>query len=163
MNKNAIDASLFVLAVCLAVGAVHRARPIVPVEVRVPVPPAAARSPAPMRPIATSTAVAAIVEGNPFRLSRRPALIRVGQPIVAGLPTAVAPPPKVRPAMSVRAITGGPPWSALVEGLPQMNGATIVREGWQQGELTITSISRDTVVVAGRDTVWKLTMKRENP
>jgi len=54
----------------------------------------------------------------------------------------------------------GPPWQAVLEGIPGKQGSVVVRVGDVFGELRIRSIRRDTVVVQGADTTWKLTVRR---
>jgi hypothetical protein len=59
-------------------------------------------------------------------------------------------------------VTGifGPPWQAVVEGIPGREGGVVVREGEVLGELRVRSIKRDTVVVVGFDTTWALAVRR---
>jgi hypothetical protein len=65
-----------------------------------------------------------------------------------------------RPSMVLRAIAGGPPWQALIEGLGPPSGATLVRPGMVVDRVAVRSISRDTVVLRGLDTTWVLTFAR---
>jgi hypothetical protein len=67
-------------------------------------------------------------------------------------------PPK--PRLVLRGILGGPPWDALIEGIPGREGSAVVRTGDKLAGLLIRSVRRDTVVVRGADTTWKLTMGR---
>lgn len=158
MNRNLLDGLLIALTLGGIALTVRRAGPVNVAAAVVSVPPAVSQT-ATSHTSATS-AGASVVETDPFRLSRKPALIRVGQPITVSYGTPSGPPPKLRPVMTVKAIVGGPPWSALVDGLPQTTGSTVVREGVKFGEVTIRAISRDTVVIASADTVWNLTVKR---
>jgi hypothetical protein len=100
-----------------------------------------------------------VVERNPFRLDRRPATVAFGA--MAGMTEmeAYADPEPEHPAPVVRGIVGGPPWEALLEGIPGRDGSLLVRPGDVLGELRVRSISRDTVVVQGTDITWKLTLK----
>jgi hypothetical protein len=92
---------------------------------------------------------------NPFRLDRSPA------PVMAttSVELASAPPPPVRPPLAVSGLVG-PPWAAVLEGVPGREEGAVVRGGEQLGELTVRSVSATTVVVVGPDTTWRLTMRR---
>jgi hypothetical protein len=128
-------------------------------------PPAAARplpaAPAEPRRLASDSiaqAVAHVVANDPFRLSRQPATVAYS-PALEGL----APPPVVRPPRPVlvlRGIVGGPPWSAILEGLPGRDGSTLVRRGDTVGTVRVRAVGRDTVIIQGADTTWRLTVKR---
>jgi hypothetical protein len=105
-------------------------------------------------------AAANAVANDPFRLANRPSGVRYdarteGAP--GGAPF-VAPP--VRPQFVVKAIVGGPPWQAVVDGIPGQPAGTIVRGGVTFDKLTVRSVGRDTVVIAAPDTTWKLTLAR---
>lgn len=99
----------------------------------------------------------ALVARDPFRLERKPS----GVPFtlaVESAPSAVARPP--RPALAVSGIIGGPPWEALLEGVPGRQGSALVRRGDTLGGFRVRSISKDTVKVSGLDTTWTLTIRR---
>jgi hypothetical protein len=104
----------------------------------------------------TST-VDSVVAQNPFRLSRSPAEV----PYTPQAEGAAPPPPQVaRPSPIVSGIIGGPPWEAVVDGLPGRQGPTLVRVGDKFDRLTVRRITRDTVYIAGRDTAWALAVRR---
>jgi hypothetical protein len=111
-----------------------------------------------------SAAAGAAVERNPFRLERRPAAAAFGsQPEPEfGIEYHPEPEPE-RPVLVLRGIVGGPPWEALLEGIPDRQGSLLVRSGDVVGELRVRSIGRDTVVVQDADTTWRLTLKTEWP
>ena len=96
-----------------------------------------------------------IASRNPFRLDRRPAMVRFG-----AAPQPTRPGSTPRPLALVLTGTFGPPWQGVIEGIPGKQGPVLVREGEAFGELRIRSVRRDTVVVQGADTVWKLTVRR---
>lgn len=98
-----------------------------------------------------------IVASDPFRLVRRPSPIAY-RPELEGI--AVAPPAPPKPPLMLAGTLGGPPWQAILEGVPGRDGALVVKTGDRVGDLTIRAVHRDTVVVAGLDTVWKLTVRR---
>lgn len=102
-------------------------------------------------------AAVALAEADPFRVTRRPSPIAY-QPALEGAP---APPPRPpRPALSVSGIIGGPPWSAVLEGVPGRDGGTVVHQGDTLGELKVRVVKRDTVVIIGMDTTWRMIVRR---
>lgn len=98
------------------------------------------------------------VRTDPFRLSNTPASVSFASTLVAPQPGAPPPPPKIRPTLVVRAIIGGPPWSAVVDGIPGQPAGLVISPGATYDKLHISAIGRDTVIIAGPDTTWKLTM-----
>jgi hypothetical protein len=54
----------------------------------------------------------------------------------------------------------GPPWQALIEGIPGHPGAVVLRQGQRIEDMRVISITRDRAVVQGADTTWRLTLKR---
>lgn len=100
-----------------------------------------------------------VIEANPFRLSRRPPAVAYraqleGVPISP--PIAKAP----KPLLALAGIVGGPPWQALIDGLPGRTGIVVVRSGESIGDLRIRSVRHDAVIVADADTTWHLTVRR---
>ena len=161
MNSRLIDTALATLIVAFGGVAIRRSLPTESAIAAVPVPPVVAPRVSALDPDTLASAARRVVEANPFRVNRVPALIRIGRPIdLTAQPRTAPAPARVRPPLGVKAIVGGPPWTALLEGVPGATGATVVREGAKHGELTVLAISRDTVTVSAPDTVWKLTIKR---
>lgn len=105
-----------------------------------------------------AAASAAIAGGDPFRLDRVPAPLTPGAPAVDPA-QAYTPPPPPRPAFAVTGIVG-PPWRALLEGVPGQEGALLVEAGTRLGEFRIRSVTQTQVVVAGADTVWRLSVRK---
>ena len=151
-----LDAGCILLAALVFIVSVQRSRAIVATD-----------PPEPMRRLGRVTspptvaeadslddAAATVVANDPFRLSNKPATVRF-----ASTALGVAPIPQVRPQFALRAIVGGPPWSAIVEGIPGQAGGVVVSAGLAFDMVRIRSITRDTVVVQASDTTWKLTMK----
>ena len=58
--------------------------------------------------------------------------------------------------MTLKAIAGGPPWQALIEGIPGQSQAVLVQSGTVLDHLSIRAITRDGVIVRGPDTTWVL-------
>ncbi len=118
---------------------------------------------APMRvPALTPRLLRAAAEtttaNDPFRLSNTPPDINA-----TARNARAAPSRQPHPTLVLKAITGGPPWQALVAGMPGQNGDALVAPGAAYGALTVQSITRDTVIVRAQDTTWILSLKRSAP
>jgi len=98
-----------------------------------------------------------VAANDPFRVARRPSPVAY-RPELEGAPPPPPAPPK--PPLSVSGIIGGPPWQAVLEGMPGRDGPLVVSAGDRIGDLTIRSVRRDTVVVSSSDTTWKLSVRR---
>jgi hypothetical protein len=103
-------------------------------------------------------AVAYVVANDPFRLSRHPASAAYSPALEGLAPPPVARPP--RPNLVLRGIVGGPPWSAILDGVPGRDGNVIMRRGDSLGTIVVRAVGRDTVIIKGADTTWRLTVKR---
>lgn len=103
--------------------------------------------------VAMAPRIDVVIQGNLFRPDRAPA-----PPEIKILPRVEPPAPRVesRPRLILRGILGGPPWTALIEGFPGRQGATVVREGDLISGFTIETIRRESVVVTRPDTSWTL-------
>lgn len=164
MTGARLDLALAVLAISLALVGVRRAGDTT-TPGRIPAP-VLTRAPAlPTVEDADSLAEfeALIVENDVFRLSNRPASVPFTlAPISDAFAARAAPPaPAPRPKLVLRAIMGGPPWLAVLDGLPGQEGSVTVREGATFEKLVVHSVGRDTVVVQSPDTTWKLTISRQ--
>lgn len=94
----------------------------------------------------------AIVQRDPFRLDRRPADVRFGTE-----PFRLVESPRLpRPPLRLTGILGGPPWRAILEGIPGRDGSLLVRAGDSTGPLRVQSVGRDSMVISGLDTTWIL-------
>jgi len=98
-------------------------------------------------------AAARVAETDPFRIERKPASIAY-RPDLEG----VAPPPKPgKPQLALVGLVGG---GALLDGVPGHPATAIVHVGDTLAGLRIRRIGRDTVVVTGADTTWRLTLRQ---
>jgi hypothetical protein len=159
MIGRRVELGLWIVAISLTVVAGVRARhvgTISPASVSqsaLPALPAEMRE----RPEILVAAAEGVVANDPFRLDRRPSPVSYS-PTTESAP---APPPRPpRPALAVTGIVGGPPWEALLEGLPGREGSVLVRRGDTVSGLRIRSITKDTVRISGMDTTWKLAVRR---
>lgn len=93
---------------------------------------------------------------TPFRASGQPPLVRFGA-------VAVAPesdqPAAVKPAPVLTGILWGSEPAAILEGLPGMEAAALVRSGDRIGPLRVRRITRDRVELVGMDTTWVLRVR----
>ena len=99
--------------------------------------------------------VGAIVSRDPFRIGRRPALPAYDpQRLVEQL----APPPPKPTLILVGVMTGSEP-SAVIEGLPGVEGSRVVRVGDVIAGLQVKKITDGRVVITGMDTTWVLEVR----
>jgi hypothetical protein len=99
------------------------------------------------------------VTNDPFRLANVPAAIRfdpnndtnAGPSIAVSLPA--------RPVMTLKAIVGGPPWQAVIDGIPGQPPGAVVRAGSAFDKLVARAVTRDSVVIQGFDTTWVLSFR----
>ena len=115
------------------------------------------RDPAPAPPFTKDSVPGAIVTHDPFRVARHPAAVPY-DPLRVGQPPA---PVLTKPMLGLVGIVwdGGADPTALVEGLPGVDGPRVVRGGEAIGALRVRRIARDRVVIVGLDTVWVLTVR----
>lgn len=154
-----LDPRIPLLAIgALGLAAVARiiGAPLVPVELHSSdgIPPAATPKDS-ARPLMARDAVTAIVDRDPFRIGRLPA-ITAYDPIRLAQPTA---PPAPRPQLMLVGIIDGAEPSAVVEGFPGLEGARVVRVGEVVDGLRVKAISGGRVTIVGMDTTWVLEIK----
>src|SRR5256885_10020932 len=157
MSTAQVNAALVVIgSVGLALGVRLVASPLMRVVVPPRIGTTSTATTLPPRAQADSL-VAVLVGKDPFRVTRRAAAvsydpIRVAQP-------ATSPPPK--PALALLGIVwdSGRDPTALVEGLPGVDGPRPVRSGETIGGLRVKTIKLDRVLITGLDTTWTLTVR----
>lgn len=121
--------------------------------------PAAPALPSFIAPESLTSAVRRIAQHDPFRIDHRPASVSYRPELETTAPASpVSPPP--RPVLVLAGTVGGPPWAALVEGIPGREGAVLVRAGDVLGTITVRTVKRDTVTIQAQDTVWRLSLKK---
>lgn len=94
-----------------------------------------------------------------FRFDRKAARVRFNPSGPVGQPGVTPPPAPPRPAIRLVGIIGGPPWTALVEGVPGRESGVLLRVGETSGGIRVTSLAGDSGVFAGFDTVWVLRVR----
>jgi hypothetical protein len=101
----------------------------------------------------------AIVTNDPFRLSNSPASTRYDPAADGASAGSVAAIPQTRPTLVLKAIVGGPPWQAVIDGIPGQSPGTLARAGSKFDRLTVRAVTRDSVIVQGADTTWVLSFR----
>lgn len=107
----------------------------------------------------TSLASAAdtVIDNDPFRLDRAPADIGFGQDAVTA---PQSPPLQFRqPPPRLTAVLGGPPWRAVLEGVPGREGSVVVSPGDRVGPFAVLTISRTLLKLKEADTTWHLHLR----
>jgi len=99
--------------------------------------------------------VAVIVSRDPFRIGRRP-LLPAYDPM--RLTEQLAPPPP-KPTLILDGVVNGVDPSAVIEGLPGVEGSRVVRVGDVVAGLQVKRITDSRVVIAGMDTTWVLEVR----
>lgn len=93
-----------------------------------------------------------IIERDPFRMSRKPSPIaydplRVGEQME---------PPRPKPALSLLGLITGTEKTAVIRGLPGIEGPWVVREGDRIAGIVVKAISSNDIRLVGFDTTWVL-------
>lgn len=160
MKGRRLEATLWLLALTLVCWSAFRGSRLRPAAQATAVTlPGAAAIPAafPLERLFVAATTAA--ETDPFRLERHPSAVPY-KPGFEGAPPPPPPPRPPRPNLALSGTIGGPPWAALIEGMPGREGSILVRQGDLLGDFRIALVTRDSVIVEGADTTWNLKLKR---
>ena len=156
MRRHALESTLLGMAAVMLVIAALRWQQSTPLEAAT-APSTVARVHAP--PIAESLLIEAeelTIANDPFRLSNTPPDVRFDSrddaPAGARVVAFVAP----RPSLALKGIIGGPPWQAVIDGVPGQPPGVVVREGERFDKLVVRAVTRDSVIIQGPDTSWVL-------
>lgn len=116
------------------------------------------------RPDADSLLMASdrVATADPFRLDRRPADVPFGTPAAASTPPTPGANP-ARPNLALSGLVGGPPWVAILDGVPGHEGSVLLRAGDTLGGIKVRAVSGTSATISGFDTTWKLTVKHPWP
>lgn len=104
------------------------------------------------------SATSQIMAHDPFRIERKPANIAFS---VApnGAQTMPAPAaPLVR--IALQGTIGGPPWRAIISGVPGHEGTVMVSSGDTLGVVVIRRVNKDSVTVRVKDSTWTVTQAK---
>jgi len=116
-------------------------------------------APAAVDTVALGAAATRLRQRDPFRLERKPTDVRYNpwEPVVTvAAPTAA----RVRPPLTLAGLLGGPPWNALIEGIPGRENGVLLQLGDSANGVRFVALRGDTVVLAAFDTTWSLTARR---
>ncbi|SRR6185312_7105199 len=99
-----------------------------------------------------------IVTHDPFRVDRKPAMVAFSI-AASGVP---APPVPAAPIVRIvlHGTIGGPPWRAIISGIPGRDGTIVVSSGDTLGTVAIRSVNKDGVTVRVRDSTWTVTLAK---
>lgn len=99
-----------------------------------------------------------IIRRDPFRPERAPSAVPYSptDPESEGMAMEASPP---KPVLVLTGIVWGAEPAAIVEGLPETNGARLVHAGEVVGALKVRRITPDQVLMSGLDTTWNLTVR----
>jgi len=122
-----------------------------PAALRRPSPPSAALSSYPVDSLARVA-----VSRDVFRSGRRPGSVAY-DPQRAAAPVEVTQPPK--PVLTLLGLVAGAEPTAVIEGLPGVEGSRVVRVGDAVAGIKVQSIAGDHVRLVGMDTVWVLRVR----
>jgi hypothetical protein len=106
----------------------------------------------------TPDSLALLVAKDPFRLARTPATTPY-DPLRDGPDAVPDQPPPPKPILLLSGILWGREPSALLEGIPGIEGPRVVHPGDTVGGLTIRRIREQSVEVRGFDTTWTLLVR----
>lgn len=99
-----------------------------------------------------------VVARDPFRLDRHPASVAFAT-TPSGMPGPIVPPqPAVR--LVLHGTIGGPPWKAILSGIPGHDGTTLMSTGDTLGGVLVRRVARDSVLVRVKDSTWTVTLGR---
>jgi hypothetical protein len=103
------------------------------------------------------SAASHVVTHDPFRLERKPANVAFS----TAPPAIVGAPPQGPPVrIALQGMIGGPPWRAIVSGIPGHDGTIMVSSGDTLGGVTIRHIDRGGITVRVKDSTWTVTLAK---
>lgn len=95
-----------------------------------------------------------IAERNPFR-----PLQTEGEGMRLASTGSYMPPLPPRAEPILQGVVGGPPWQAIIAGLPGREGGVVVVPGDTVGGMKVRSVGRESAVLVAKDTIYSLTLK----
>jgi hypothetical protein len=112
---------------------------------------------APAAPRVEEASIKRVLGRAPFRADRRVSTVRYdpSREVVTDAPSPADP----RPALAVSGIIWGDEPAAVIEGVPGVEGSTVLRSGESAAGLRVVRISQNRVVIRGMDTTWGLTVR----
>ena len=157
MMLRSLEGMLYAVAVSVSCGTAWRITHSLPVHAPVKAVLALGRSVPHATTDSLADAIALIAAKNLFRPERASANDADAANGSVGTPPALRSP---RPTLVLRGVVGGPPWDAIVDGVPGHAGSMVLRTGQRFGELEVRAFRHDTIFIRGMDTTWTLTLRR---
>jgi len=99
-----------------------------------------------------------LVDTDPFRLNRTPPSVAFGAKPVTDHRLST---PPLR--LTLHGVVGGPPWRAVIDGIPGKPTNTVVAQGATIGSLVVVEVGADSVVIQTPDTVLTLFLSARIP
>lgn len=97
------------------------------------------------------------VAGNVFRINRRPSDVQFGTP---DMPVMANPQPVPYSGIALKGVVGGPPWKAILSGVPAKPENVVVEVGDTLVGLRVQRIKSNQIVLTGKDSTFTLTLQR---
>lgn len=142
-----------------AVSAWWRAVPSIDQPVRGPAPGLAGGA-APFDSSQVADAARRTRDDDPFRIARRPSAVAYRPDWQAAAEPSSVPNGPPKPTLVLVGLIGGPPWNALIEGLPGREQGVMLGLGEEVAGIRLRRIAGDNVILSGLDTTWVLTPRR---
>ena len=113
----------------------------------------APRLPRPIDTTGLSASAGILRVVDPFRVDRKPTRNRFTpwEPTLVAVPPP-GPPRAPRPMLTLVGLIGGPPWSAVVEGVPSQPGGVVLSQTDSGGLIKLLRVRGDTAFLSGLDT-----------
>jgi hypothetical protein len=156
MKSSTVDAALALAALILGAASMVRWADGSSTDIAPQILPAIEGLPRPTDAASLDITARRAIARNPFRLSRLPATVPYSPSGGAAPPS----PPPLRPTFVLKGIIGGPPFQAIVDGIPGAAAGQVIRRGDVFDKLIVRSIDRGRVVIVGPDTNWTLTLPK---
>jgi hypothetical protein len=96
-----------------------------------------------------------VASSDPFRSERNLSAAAAGQAVAA--PSAS---PVSAPHLELSGLSGGPPWRAIMSGIPGHEGGVVVSAGDTLGGMRVRTVRRDTVILETKDSTVTFTLRR---
>lgn len=98
-----------------------------------------------------------LVFRDPFRADRAPSPVGFS---LDPVDPSYAPPAPPKPVLLLTGIVWGAEPSAIIEGVPGLEGSRLMRQGDVAGGIKIRRITTSQVFLSGMDTTWTLSVRR---
>ncbi len=104
------------------------------------------------------SAATLVVAHDVFRLERKPGTVAYSATSTGFIAPSAQTVPAIR--IALQGTIGGPPWHAIISGVPGHDGTMVVSAGDTLGGVVIRRVDRDGVTVRVKDSTWTVTLGR---